>query len=804
MAPRVTVPGRQRRRTKKDSSRLESIRTALLILAVVPSVALAALWTVSTVQLGTTWQNRDIQHTIASRAAYPATDVLLALQMERGISAFALSDPEAGRAVLEKQRKRTDQAVSTFEDLSDIEVSDTYPQTREGLTQIRGKLAELDEVRAAVDGGKATQQQVYERFNELVEADLRFFESLGQTEDLELTVLSGPLNSLSRAQEMLSRQDALLARGPDEFGPAEYDQFVELVSVQRYLIEQEYEPYLRENETAAYRKTVDGDAWQAVTGMQDALLRSSGSSASTVLEDGGAARWQQASAQVHTQLGRLSGIRVEFVWAAGDASMESLLNRLVTTSAVGLSAVVVVVLLSLWLTSVLRRRVLALREEALELEQKLPDIVERLRRGENIDIDAEVSEVSHGDDDLGRLGKALNTARRSAIETAVRETEQHRGFERLLQRIARRTQLLIGLQLKKLDEMERRHEDPEVLEGLFDLDHLTARLRRYEENLVILGGGQPQRRWRRPVRALNVLRAALGEVRDYRRIHIEVEGQPWLSERAVGPTVHILAELMENATTFSKPPTPVEVRAGLVGRGLAVEIEDRGLGMEPEEYERINRLMAEPPRMDIMSRVDDIRLGLYVVARLAHGLGVDVELRPSVFGGTRAIVLIPAELIADGPGPDGGAEEAGSEETGQTPLRGVPDSAAEAPAGLPARSRGRAMSAVTSVPAPRGGARPGTRPRPAGDSSPDAAARPLPKRVRRASLAAELREPEHRSGSTSGEETGPHPQPARSGAAIGAFQRQSRAAHRQPSRDGHPPTGGSTPGRNPNTTEDPR
>ncbi|PJE98009.1 hypothetical protein CUT44_01835 [Streptomyces carminius] len=800
MAPRVTVPGRQRRRTKKGSSRLESLRTALLILAVVPSVALAALWTVSTVQLGTTWQNRDTQHTIANRAAYPATDVLLALQMERGISAFALNDPGAGRPALEKQRKRTDRAVRTFESLSDIEISDTYPQTRDGLTEIRGKLGELGEIRAAMDGGDATQQQVYERFNGLTAAGLRFFESLGQTEDLELTVLSGPLNNLSRAQEMLSRQDALLARDPDEFGPAEYDQFVELVSVQRYLVEQGYEPHLRDSEAAAYRKMVDGDAWQAVAGMQDALLRSSGSSASTVLEDGGAARWQQASAQVHEQLGRLSGIRVEFVWAAGDASMESLLNRLVTTSAVGLGAVVVVVLLSLWLTSLLRRRVLALRDEALELEQKLPGIVERLRRGENIDVDAEVSEVSHGDDDLGRLGQALNTARRSAIETAVRETEQHRGFERLLQRIARRTQLLIGLQLKKLDEMERRHEDPEVLEGLFDLDHLTARLRRYEENLVILGGGQPQRRWRRPVRALNILRAALGEVRDYRRIHIEVEGQPWLSERAVGPTVHILAELMENATTFSKPPTPVEVRAGLVGRGLAVEIEDRGLGMEPEEYERINRLMAEPPRMDIMSRVDDVRLGLYVVARLAHGLGVDVELRPSVFGGTRAIVLIPAELIADGPGPDG----AGSEETGQTPLRGVPDPVRETPAELPARSRGQAMGTVISVPAPRDEARPGTRPRSSGDPSPDAAAHPLPKRVRRASLAAELREPEQPSGSTPQEETGPHPQPARSGAAIGAFQRQSRAAHRQSSPDGHPPTGGSTPGRNQNATEDPR
>lgn len=130
-----------------------------------------------------------------------------------------------------------------------------------------------------------------------------------------------------------------------------------------------------------------------------------------------------------------------------------------------------------------------------------------------MDVDAEIRLLEPTPDELGELGRALNLASRSAVSTAVRQAQQHRGFERLLQRIARRTQILIGLQLKKLDELENKHEDPEVLEGLFDLDHLTARLRRYEENLVILGGGLPQRRWRRPVRLLDVLRAAQGRSR---------------------------------------------------------------------------------------------------------------------------------------------------------------------------------------------------------------------------------------------------------------------------------------------------
>ncbi len=171
-------------------------------------------------------------------------------------------------------------------------------------------------------------------------------------------------------------------------------------------------------------------------------------------------------------------------------------------------------------------------------------------------------------------------------------------------------------------------------------------------------------------------------MQDYRRIMLEVEGSPWLSERAVGPVAHVLAELMENAATFSRPPTPVEVRAAIVGRGLAIEIEDRGLGMDPEQFAAANELMSRPPRMDVLAKADDIRLGFYVVARLAANAGLRVEFRPSAFGGTRAVVLIPAELVADGdPGYD--AVE---------PVEPIP---------LPTRSRGRALpGAPPALPVP--------------------------------------------------------------------------------------------------------
>ena len=262
---------------------------------------------------------------------------------------------------------------------------------------------------------------------------------------------------------------------------------------------------------------------------------------------------------------------------------------------------------------------------------------------------------------------------------------------------------------------------------------------------MILGGGQPQRRWRKPVALLDVLRSAQGEVQDYQRIRIEIEGRLWLSERAVGAMVHVLAELMENAVTFSKPPTPVEVTAGRVGRGLAVEIEDRGMGMAPEQFDEANALMVNPPRMDAVSRADDARLGMYVVARLAAGLGVKVEFRPSSFGGTRVVVLVPEELVLD-EGPASGS--------GPRPDRRCLDRALAALATRSARARTASASTgtyrsdcatcVASRTCDRAARRSpvavrGAAPRP--DPEPAPRLEPLPRRVRLASLTTELREP---------------------------------------------------------------
>jgi hypothetical protein len=201
-----------------------------------------------------------------------------------------------------------------------------------------------------------------------------------------------------------------------------------------------------------------------------------------------------------------------------------------------------------------------------------------------------------------------------------------------------------------LDEMERSASDPKALEDLFRLDHLTTRMRRHAEGLVILSGTSPGRGWSRPVHVEDVLRAAISEVEDYKRVEIVVvSGQAAVIGEAVADIIHLLAELIENATVFSPAPTEVLVRGEMGANGFAVDIIDRGIGLDQAELDALNLRLSRPPEFDLA--VTD-RLGLFVVSRLAGRHGIRVALQPSLYGGVSAVVLIPRRLIVDVDQPD--------------------------------------------------------------------------------------------------------------------------------------------------------
>ncbi|MET8630784.1 nitrate- and nitrite sensing domain-containing protein [Kitasatospora sp. NPDC004669] len=666
-----------------------SLRTALLVLAVVPSLALVALWAVTSGETVFDFQRQAAQGMLAQKAGQPSNIVYYNLQEERRLSAEALARPGSNTDQLRRQRQLTDDAVRQFQALSGETADNAPDDVRTAVAEARQAMGKLAEQRAAVDKGSIDQQTVFTYYTDLIAVDLRLFTALSHVDAGEVTWVSKTLVNSFWAKEMLAREDAILARGwpGGRLSTVDYQQVQQLIGAQDHLFTVQVLPYVPGGEAGAWHDLMNSPAWQAKAAVEQQLTKpTAADSNGTVKLPPAQDQWRQSVDQLNPLLVKAIEARTSAIVEVGKGTILHLLTKVVLTAVIGLIAVVAVVVAAWRLSRSLRRRIKEVHTQAEEMERTLPEVVERLGRGEQVDVEAESRAVTtgahgNGTDELARLGQALNLARSAALEAAVRQAEQHRGFERLLQRIARRTQLLIGRQLRKLDELERKHEDPEVLEGLFDLDHLTARLRRYEENLVIMAGGQPQRRWRKPVPLLDVLRSAQGEVQDYRRIMVDVEGHPWLSERAVGPVAHVLAELMENATTFSKPPTPVEVRAAMVGRGLAVEIEDRGLGMDPAQYDAANELMSRPPRTDVLARADDIRLGFHVVARLAALTGLKIEFRPSAFGGTRVVVLVPDELVIDGDA-------------------GLPDAAPVEPIPLVRRSRRAVRSASDEAPQP--------------------------------------------------------------------------------------------------------
>jgi anti-sigma regulatory factor (Ser/Thr protein kinase) len=264
-----------------------------------------------------------------------------------------------------------------------------------------------------------------------------------------------------------------------------------------------------------------------------------------------------------------------------------------------------------------------------------------------VDVAAEAPPLRVGSDEIGQVGQAIDTVRQTAIRSAIDEARVRQGVNDMFRNLARRNQSLLQRQLTVLDEAERRTTDPDVLEDLFKMDHLTTRMRRHAEGLIILSGAPPGRSWTAPVKLIDVMRGAVAEVEDYARVTVSTQARAALAGSAVTDVIHLLAELIENATTLSPPFTQVRVSGETVANGFAIEIEDRGLGMTPQRLQELNERLANPPDLN---PANTEQLGLFVVGQLARRHGIRVMLRPSPYGGTSVIVLVPLALIVeDGP-----------------------------------------------------------------------------------------------------------------------------------------------------------
>jgi HAMP domain-containing protein len=288
------------------------------------------------------------------------------------------------------------------------------------------------------------------------------------------------------------------------------------------------------------------------------------------------------------------------------------------------------------------RRLEAAAEETAE--RRLPGVVQRLQDGEQVDLQAESAppiEV-RSRDEIGRLAEAFNAVHRVAVRVAGREAALRRSIADMFLNLARRSQSLIERQLEVIDELEASGSEAEVRSRLAELDHLATRMRRNAENLIILSGSEPARRWRGPIGLVDVVRAAVEEVKEHTRVELLPIDQVQLAGHAAADVMHLLAELIENAVTFSAPGTKALVAGQPLPAGYLLEVEDQGLGMTDEQLVKVNQRLAKPPDIDFaLAKM----LGFFVVTQLAAKHGIKVQLRHSWYGGVTALVLLPKQLI---------------------------------------------------------------------------------------------------------------------------------------------------------------
>ncbi|MGI5472004.1 sensor histidine kinase [Streptomyces sp. CA-132043] len=306
------------------------------------------------------------------------------------------------------------------------------------------------------------------------------------------------------------------------------------------------------------------------------------------------------------------------------------------------------------------QRYARLREVCARSQSDLYALVHRVRQGEWLQQRApEPLPRPAGDTldlllhDVSAAGRAAETAVIDAVAVARGNASGSEQKVEVFVNLARRLQSLVHREIELLDELENRVEDPDLLKGLFHVDHLATRIRRHAENLAVLGGAISRRQWSRPVTMTEVMRSSIAEVEQYPRVKLVPPIEGTLRGHAVADVIHLLAELVENATVFSAPHTHILLRAQLVTAGLAVEVEDRGLGMDLEEQDRMNALLADPDHVDVAELLNDGRIGLFVVSSLARRHGIVVRLQSNIYGGVQAVLILPQGLLGDEP-----AEEA--------------------------------------------------------------------------------------------------------------------------------------------------
>ncbi|MEU3567480.1 nitrate- and nitrite sensing domain-containing protein [Kitasatospora sp. NPDC036755] len=629
--------------------RSSSIRAKIIALLLVPIVALTALWAYATIATtGDVWNQLGISRTYKEFAG-PVDRYTGDLQNERRAAVQRLADPRspAAQEAYERAKAATDRSLEVLRQMKDGPAGKLSAPQRGRFVQIIAAADQIGPLRAQIGRSALNWEFALGQYSDLVKPVFGFRSAYVARQSGQLPRQGTILIELVRAREYLSQEDAAmegLRTGAAKPTAEQYQVALDALHNQQALFTV-YVAELDPADQSDYNALRGGEAWGALARAEADFIGAGGPDRVVQALNGDS--WRETADR---SLGDLASINSRISTGLDERAHSAsigLLWRGGIAGAVGLVAVVLSIMISFRIGRGLARELIGLRNAADELAgTRLPSVMLRLRRGEPVDVASEAPELHFGDAEIGQVGQAFNAVQRAAVEAAVEQAELRRGVSAVFVNLARRSQVLLHRQLTLLDTMERRTEDPAELEDLFKVDHLTTRMRRHAEGLIILAGGSPGRAWRKPVRMVDVVRAAVGEVEDYARVIVRPFPGTGLLGSAVADVTHLVAELVENAAVFSPPNTQVTVQGEVVAHGFALEIDDRGLGLSEQLLAEINERLAVEQEFDL---ADTDRLGLFVVSRLARRHGIRVHLRPSPYGGTTAVVLIPRELLAEAP-----------------------------------------------------------------------------------------------------------------------------------------------------------
>ncbi|MFJ7153738.1 nitrate- and nitrite sensing domain-containing protein [Streptomyces sp. NPDC101118] len=644
--------------------RISTRLVSLLALPVVAATSLGGLRINESMQDIAQLEHMQLLTTMTKQA----TNLAQALQEERDKSAGPLkNNPGKPNSLVQGVRDTTDAASAAFitatEDIDDEDNRDeTLDSIRNNVLQISRQLSGLEEIRKSAY--KTGAQQTVTEYSQLITSLLSLSQDMAQaTSSPEMIKRTRALAAFSSAKEYASIQRAVIAYSlPDsntKAGKLEENDRLYALSAQKAesqarktfdLVYQGKAEDLTEtlNEGHAEISSAEHYARRVLITPEQFAKEKNRSWMDWYDQDD-----TKIQAMKQIELSLLDDMEQKARELKNESQRDAIINGALVLLVLGVSLVGAFVVARSMIRSLRRLQDTATRVA----QERLPELVKQLSETDPQDVDTSVESVGvHSRDEIGQVAAAFDDVHREAVRLAAEQALLRGNVNAMFTNLSRRSQGLIQRQLSLISELESREADPDQLSSLFKLDHLATRMRRNGENLLVLAGEEPGRRWTRPVPLVDVLRAAASEVEQYERIELASVPSTEVAGRVVNDLVHLLAELLENATSFSSPQTKVKVTGHALPDGrVLVEIHDTGIGLSPEDLAAINERLASPPTVDVsVSR----RMGLFVVGRLSLRHGIRIQLRPSDSGGTTALVMLPVDVAQGGkkPGPVPGAQ----------------------------------------------------------------------------------------------------------------------------------------------------